>query len=71
MKDTCRYLENTNLSTKEISEQLLFTNISFFCKALSHIPGTTPGNYKKINVIITIPFSPSNLLSLRNKLYAE
>lgn len=47
MQDACRYLNNSNLSIKEISEKLLFTNFSFFCKAFKSYSGTTPGNYRK------------------------
>lgn len=47
MDDVAHYLKNTELSMKEISEQLGFANHSFFGKYVKAQVGTSPAEYRK------------------------
>ena len=47
MDDVAHYLKNTELSMKEISEQLGFANQSFFGKYVKAQVGTSPAEYRK------------------------
>lgn len=47
MDDGAHYLKNTELSMKEISEQLGFANHSFFGKYVKAQVGTSPAEYRK------------------------
>lgn len=52
IEDAQKKLVLTDLSIAEISEQLSFTNQSYFQKIFKNITGTTPLKYRKQNSII-------------------
>jgi AraC-like DNA-binding protein len=48
-------LKSTNLSIKEISNELNFGETSIFCRYFKRITGVSPKSYRHQNAITTLP----------------